>query len=147
MMQNSAVCKYSFVWEQVLTVSAGEVQEWQFQCFSAHKCNEHPFVPSLLIKRSTVIIFASSRIGRRALERHREAIPRWPGKMRLAQETGIRGQLSPTKCKCLQCQRGKKSEKNNGSVTVMVLKINVRFPPHFRQVSSQLSHLLFFKYL
>lgn len=149
MMQNPAICKYSFVWDQVLTVCAGEVQEWQLQYLSAPECNEHHFVPSLLTKPSTcVIILASSRVGGEALERGGEAIAKWPGKMRSAEETGIKGQLSPTKCKCLQCQGGggRKLE-NNGSVTATVLKISEHFPLCFRQVSSQLSHLSYLKYL
>lgn len=90
--------------------------------------------------------FANSRIGRNEVGRGREAIAKWPGKMRSAEETGVKGQLSPAKCKCVYCQRGKRL-KNNGLVTAFVLKRNVHFPPHFRQVNSQLSHLSYLKYL
>lgn len=113
---------------------------------SVRERDERRFAPSLLVEHSTVIIFASGRSGREALERGREAVAKRAGK-RAAGETGGEGRLSPTKCNCLQRQRGKRSEKGNGSVTAIVLKINVRFPPRFRQVSSQLSHLSYLQYL
>lgn len=109
-------------------------------------CKEHHFIPSVLIEHSTVIVFANSRIGREEVGRGREAIAKWPGKMRSAEETGVKGQLRPAKCKCLYCRRGKRLE-SNGLVTAIVLKRNVHFPPHFRQVNPQLSHLPHLKYL
>lgn len=133
-MRSTSGCQYR--WSTRVTV-------WVFQCV----CKEHHFVPSMLIDHSTVMImFANSRIGRDEVGRGREAIAKWPGKMRSAEETGMKGQLSPAKCKCVYCQRGKRL-KNNGLVTAIVLKRNVHFPPHFRQVNSQLSHLSYLKYL
>lgn len=115
MMHNSAVFKYSFGWEQVLTVSACKVQKCQFPYFSLCECSEHHFVPSLLIKHSTLITFARSETGREALETGREAIAQWPGKVRSAEETGTKGQLSPTRCECLQWQGGRWSGQSQSS--------------------------------
>lgn len=142
MMWNSAICQYPFVREQVLIVSAGEEQEWQFQCFSTHKCNEHHCVPSFFIKHCSVIILASSRIGRETLERDRETIAKWPGRWDQLRKLVSKGSWAlPNVNVCNITESGEKLGKNNVSFTTTVLTINPDFPPHFGQVRSQLSHL------
>lgn len=151
MMHNSAVFKYSFGWEQVLTVSACKVQKCQFPYFSLCECSEHHFVPSLLIKHSTLITFARSETGREALETGREAIAQWPGKVRSAEETGTKGQLSPTKCECLQWQGGRWSGQSQSSywkeMYISLLTHLSAFPSVIFKILRTLSYQYFFKQL